>query len=182
MPPAPPSPDDLITASTTVDRLIDIGKWVFGALGLGGVWVWRVSKEHAKFQALNDTAISLRGDLTALEERVDRDFLSKSSHATLQMACQEHIHRITADKLHEALKDISDTNQTAIKEIRDTNQAAIKEIRDASQTALSELREENKKIFQQNAVMTANLSILMVRFGVAPVDSQEKRRATDPHE
>lgn len=174
----PPTPEEIAAATTLADRLFDIGKWIVGVGILVMGWVWRASKEHSKLQdistkieGVNHGLMETRADVEGFVERVERDYLTRSSHKELQRACQEHISRVSSDKLHEV-----------VKEIRETNLSALKEMREAHQAALNELREENKKIYYQNTIMTANISLLMGRLGVAPVDSSERRRGTDPHD
>lgn len=87
---------------TLTDRVIEVGKWIPGALAVLCTWIWKMSKDHSRVAAIESEISRLKEDQEKLEQSQE-EFLTMEQHRLLQRECQEHVARVQGEKLHAAI-------------------------------------------------------------------------------
>ena len=108
-----PEPIEVAAAAALADKIWDIAKWVGGAAVVVIGWAWKASKEHSRVQTIEkaQVAAAARADamdktIEAIEETIRRDLITKPEHELMQERCQEHLIRLQADRLHQAVLEM----------------------------------------------------------------------------
>lgn len=144
-----PGPEDL--------SLIKAGLvWLTGVLSVVGGWIWAVSKADSKIQSLAAGQETIKADVVRIEAK-QQHYITLKDFEIRQMQCQEHIARVHAEKLHDA----------------------IMEMKDETQSLRSEVRSDSLSLRAELSIMNANLCRLLGKFEIEPARRGAHKRKED---
>ena len=80
-----------------IEWIISGWEWLGTGLLFVAIWVWRISKEHGKYKALQDSVDTIRTKQAIC--------ITQSEHDTMQLRCTEHIMHVVAEKFRDHEKE-----------------------------------------------------------------------------
>lgn len=90
-------------------KLLELSKYIAGAMLVIIVWVWKVSKDHSKVGNLRNDHEALKDRVDSIDERLE-EFITTDQHDLMQKQCQDHIAREQAEKIHAAVIAMKNDN------------------------------------------------------------------------